>query len=511
MSISDGVNYLKNKLKKITDVFKSDIVEGYSILGENPYGNGSIISGITNIKAKNTAERNQNLILQDSINTIDISLNKATNDWKNKTNEYLGTDNKRKNYNIFVNKSIDTDNILTKPENTYCLKKDLDNQPWLQEAAGFNDAYPVPSTPGASNFTSYDNAKNACKLWAADSESNVFAVGKNNDNNYACYIKTNTPYGPNDFSANKIYTVPQVAYTVVTADQAINTNYSRAQLLYDGRLSVYNYTDTNGVLAGPTDVRYVQNMNVPESYGSCNSWFGGGINFTSITADYGQRCNNVSLVPSKVRYISLTPSTTGVIQISGLAVFGAKSGSGGKISELIRNTTVTKTVNASPNTNMNKPITNSITSNVKLNVNQIYNTPVDANNYWLLDLGVDYDISEIWYYNMAKTVAINITKTSGMIISWGTTFNSETNKMTNGSSYTLTANDITKNPKKIITSSTATPSPGSTIPTPNYIPARSFSNILAGAGTSTTGTSTGTTGTTSTTSTGTTSTGTGTV
>jgi len=128
---NDGVEWLKNKLIKINQVFSNeDGKEGYSILG-NQLGTptGTIIN---TIQQKKRDSYQSKLILDSSLNDVNNSLTTATGAWKAKTLQYLGDEsnyNKKRNYNIFVNRSLDPQDInVSDKYPSYCLRKAAEHQ-----------------------------------------------------------------------------------------------------------------------------------------------------------------------------------------------------------------------------------------------------------------------------------------------------------------------------------------------------------------------------------------------
>ena len=411
LRINDGVEWLKNKLIKINQVFSNeDVKEGYSILG-NQLGTptGSIIATIEEKKQKSFSDK---LILDSSINEVKSGLTNSTTAWKSKALDYLGDKanyDKKRNYNIFVNRSLDPQDINTLDQvyPSRCFKKGVGRQgEWLVESTEFNKAYPAPTTPGSSNFDSYSKAKDACKLLAADTGQILFGITKDATNtNYKCYtgVEDNLPT-IDDFSANNFYTVQKSAYTYATAVNTTEKNSSRAQLFYDGRLGVYNYElDNSGKPTNASTPIYNDQMNVPEGYAMCNPWYGGGIKFDSITANFGQNCNNMQNPPLKVRYVLIKHTSDKRIQISALAVYGSfKNQRSANLARYLQNgVTATSDPKLSWSPNPNDPIAGNLSNrNADRRRRGAYFSVLNKNAYWLLDLKQEAQIFQIDYYNV---------------------------------------------------------------------------------------------------------------
>lgn len=473
---NDGVEWLKNKLIKINQVFSNeDGKEGYSILG-NQLGTptGTIINTIQQTKRDSYQSK---LILDSSLNDVNNSLTTATGAWKAKTLQYLGDEsnyNKKRNYNIFVNRSLDPQDInIPDKYPSYCLRKGAENQGnWLVEAPGFNAAYPAPSTPGSSNFASYDSAKDACKLWAADTGSILFGLTKDATNTkYQCYVGGENPPTAEDFSANNLFTVQKSAYTYATAVDASVNNFSRAQLFYDGRLGVYNYKldpESSKPINATTPI-YNDQMNIPEGYAMCNPWYGGGIKFDSITANFGQNCNNIQTPPLSVRYVLFKHNSNKRIVISALAVYGMVRNQ--KSQNLARFSTLTG-VRAISNSNQsiaNNPANNPINGNLSnRGPGGVYISANGNDQYWLLDLQQVAQVYEIVYYNISwrRISTIDLNEAIGMTISLGTNLNEDGSLIVTKVLGPLT--NAARQPFPV--SAEASTSTGSTKLTPNYIP-----------------------------------------
>ena len=472
---NDGVEWLKNKLIKINQVFSNeDGKEGYSILG-NQLGTptGTIIN---TIQQKKRDSYQSKLILDSSLNDVNNSLTTATGAWKAKTLQYLGDEsnyNKKRNYNIFVNRSLDPQDInVSDKYPSYCLRKGAENQGnWLVEAPGFNAAYPAPSTPGSSNFASYDSAKDACKLWAADTGSILFGLTKNATNTkYQCYVGGENPATAEDFSANNLFTVQKSAYTYATAVDASVNNFSRAQLFYDGRLGVYNYKldpESSKPINATTPI-YNDQMNIPEGYAMCNPWYGGGIKFDSITANFGQNCNNKQTPPLPVRYVLFKqPKQGSRIQISALAVNGMVRNQ--RSANLARFSTLTgvRATALDTNYNPNNPISGNLSNR---GPSGVYFSDIkdNADAYWLLDLQQVAQVYEIVYYNVywRRMRQIDLDLAIGMTISLGTNLNEDGSLI-----VTKVLGPLTNAARQPFTvSAEASTSTSSTKLTPNYIP-----------------------------------------
>jgi hypothetical protein len=205
MGINQGTTYLKNSANKLLQGFKSKTQEGFDgILGKNN-DMANVISGET-IKTGTEMNNFNNNIAQ--YGTDYDALTKKTNLYLNDSeNSY----NLQKNYNVFINKSLNQDQIqetnqlgCVRATNAQANIKDIKEDP------NFKTAYP-------NNFTKYSDADAACKLWGADTGSIVYAVNKyGNGKDFQCFTGSGVKQDLQQ------YTKPNNLYTLIEGD--VNTN-----------------------------------------------------------------------------------------------------------------------------------------------------------------------------------------------------------------------------------------------------------------------------------------------
>ena len=227
--MQQGLKLLEGLKNKIKDGFSPNRPEGFSgILGSNTAMDSVLLSDQLKTQQVNTA-----------FNSNIQSYNSAYNGLKTKTEDYLNDPGnssdygKRKNYNIFINKSLNEGQI-TKTNRMGCVKlSTISNKFSLTADTAFTTAY--------SNLTTtYDDTEKACKLWAADSGSNVYALAKNADNTFKCY---HGKYGGDniDLANIEMYYKPVSLYRVLAP--IAGTKY-KCGLFRNGQFGRYN-TDLN--------------------------------------------------------------------------------------------------------------------------------------------------------------------------------------------------------------------------------------------------------------------------
>jgi hypothetical protein len=137
-----------------------------------------------------------------------------------------------RNYNVFINKSLNHAAITPKNQ-TGCVTSSSVLASNLTAAPGFDDAYNQTLKP----FSSFSDAKNACKLWAADIGQMVFAINKDSNNKYGCYTGGSLP----DLAS---YVKPKSLYTVLAG---VLGSSIKGGLFANGQI---------GVWAGQADPRW---------------------------------------------------------------------------------------------------------------------------------------------------------------------------------------------------------------------------------------------------------------
>lgn len=222
--LNQGLEYMKNNFNKITTIISSNTKEGfYGILNSNTKMKDRIDNDKANIETTKY-----------DINSHISNYNVSRNNLRQKTLDYLDTsnnDNTIRNYNLFIN-SIP--NPIISNYNSCVDTASLNND--MPHDINFNEAYPnistnttAPQTP--SNFSSFADAKEACKTWAIDKNKKVFAISKDQVNNkqYNCHIGDN----PN----TALFSKPTTAYQLV---DGTNINSNKGGLFKNGLIGVYS-------------------------------------------------------------------------------------------------------------------------------------------------------------------------------------------------------------------------------------------------------------------------------
>ena len=226
--IQQGVKYMNKKKEGMKDMFTRKR-EGFAgILGAND------TMDLVNNKELDATNANVYSLTQNitSFQTAGMNL-------QEKTNEYLNTDrtpkpgDPRRNYNVFINKSPPPPAMTANPvagtgtgaagtnTNGQCISiQSLGN--FLDSSAnGFDAAYP-------KNFKTFESARTACQMWAADLGFSYFGITKPVDT-FQCYTSNVAP-----LSVPTSYTSPGVLYTVATG-----TDTTAGGLFGNGQIGVY--------------------------------------------------------------------------------------------------------------------------------------------------------------------------------------------------------------------------------------------------------------------------------
>jgi hypothetical protein len=389
--LKDGLEWLQNKTKKI---------EGYrGIMGP--------IKDIDQINDTDPDIVNSEKLSTDLTNQITDYNTKFTN-LQDSTNNYLGTNKEgsfKKNYNMYVNKSMDMGKITsTAYSGGACIANGVSNAALqgLTDAStkGFDIAYPnnFPNTPAGSAA-----AINACKIWAADSQSSLpgsrkadsyFAVTKDNTNNkYKCYYGSQLTGTPSQYSSKKL------AYSV-----ASSTDATRGGLFSDGTVGVYNHLMTGTDVSNPYSAYTTSKLT---GYSTCDRLFGGSLNTSTISATLGANCTNVTNPPVKIRYVIIN-SSGNYIQIAQLVVMAFKDGIGQNVSnKQTNNKAVAHSGNGANQTNQTDSGFNGVNPNTAIDgtisargwPNLYASASPDRTEWWKLDLGQEYPVYQIDYYN----------------------------------------------------------------------------------------------------------------
>ena len=425
MSLSEGLNWINNQKKKIKEVLLTSSpfqMEGYGSKEGFAGILGPSIIDITN--EQETAKTNG---LTTSLQVDLQNYATANQALQEKTNKYLNSvpDTQGRNYNIFINKSVDYGDIKSTLDKSQCVDTSVILGSGLQDVgAAFYTAYP-------NNFSSVMDANDACKLWAADAGVPNFSIGKSTDNStYTCHVGT--------FSGKPSqYSVPQVAYVIASSNDA-----TLGGLFLDGTIGVYNAdASDNAAVAADTsaataagikaadktngksaseraadktkkmnnlyNVQLMKGSSVPNGYAVCDRFIGGALVAQSVLATLGANCSGDIGTPFDTRYVTIwsnPKNPDGYIQIAQIAVY---SYSDGKIINVAPGKTATDGW-GNQGYQGQSPAAMAIDgdlSNKKAgieNSSMIYRSVAGgAGMYWELDLGQDYPVFQVTYYNWA--------------------------------------------------------------------------------------------------------------
>ena len=159
---------------------------------------------------------------------------------------------------------------------------------------------------------------------------------------------------------------------------------------------VSNIPETPQLIADPYLFKTVNNE--PNGFSTCDKLVGGSINTKTINATYGKNCSTSTKKPLQVRYISIYANNAGdPVQISQLVVMAFLNG-------VEQNVANRGTITNSPSENNLDP---SIPVNGKTD-NKLYwssaksqavSTILNGVGFWYLDLGAEYPLTSITFYN----------------------------------------------------------------------------------------------------------------
>ena len=154
--------------------------------------------------------------------------------------------------------------------------------------------------------------------------------------------------------------------------------------------------------ANPRGLRTVNP--VPSGYDKCDIIMGGGVNKASLLASFGRNCSDNTLEPLKIRYIKIIPMDGRFLQISQIVV-------NAYVNNVITNVAGRGTTTATPSwqsvgdrpnyspTRSPKDIPIDGTLRVRT-YPDIYHAGYQFGVvFWELDLGKDYSVTQIVYYN----------------------------------------------------------------------------------------------------------------
>jgi hypothetical protein len=168
------------------------------------------------------------------------------------------------------------------------------------------------------------------------------------------------------------------------------TRGMRGGLFGNGQIGVYGRSTDSTIPVG------INTLNtVPAGYEGCHQFRGGGINKSSIKANFGRNCSNVTNPPANVRYIQVVSNEQGdCLQIAQLVVNAFVDG-------VLTNVAGRGTPIATDlfdGTSLTAPIDGTFAPR---NFPDIYHSTCQKYSYWQLDLGQDYSVTQIIYYNRA--------------------------------------------------------------------------------------------------------------
>jgi len=216
-AINQGTTYLKNSANKLIQGFTAKNREGFDgILGDNN-DMANVIGGEKTNTGTQMNNFNNNIAQYgtdyDALKTrTTLYLNNSENDYQLK-----------KNYNLFINKSLNQDEIKATNQmgcvTATSTQASLNN---IKEDPTFKTAYP-------KNFTKYEDAEVACKLWAADTNSPVYALNRNGKD-FQCFT------GSGITPKLQQYLKPNNLYTVVEGD----SNTVKGGLFGNGQIGAYS-------------------------------------------------------------------------------------------------------------------------------------------------------------------------------------------------------------------------------------------------------------------------------
>ena len=440
MSLSEGLNWIDNKAKKIKEVLLTSSpfqLKGYGGYDSKEGFGGILGPSIIDITNEQETARTNGLTTSLQVDLENYAT--ANQALQEKTNKYLNSvpDTQGRNYNIFINKAAGHSDIeSTLVDKGKCVEVSSVLAGGLNDAgAPFYGAYP-------NNFSSVVDANDACKLWAADAGMPNFAIGKSADNStYTCHVGS--------FSGNPSkYSVPQVAYVIASSNDA-----TLGGLFLDGTIGVYNadasdnIADTSAATAAGTstgtstgtgtgtsstgtstsrgatygtgaaetvvvpgkpknsnhyNVKLMTGSAVPNGYAMCDKFIGGALVAQSVQATLGANCSGDVGTPFSARYVTMWNNPNNpdsYLQISQIAVY---SYSDGKIINVAPLGTATDGWG-------NKGFGGSSTalaidgnlSNKTVETEVYRSLTGQPGTYWELDLGQEYPVFQVTYYNWA--------------------------------------------------------------------------------------------------------------
>ena len=377
-----GINYKKNQSQKIENLDLNKINE---TIGIDKYKSNTInnnnnkysiegfsgIIGSTEIDDKNIEEKKE---YEDNHIELDRKTSEYANTYKSleeKTRDYLKHEqvSKKRNYNIFSNQNPNSSELKDTYEGCYIKNNNLG-----PADSDFKQAYPASLELGE------DEINVACKQWAIDSGKSVYAVSKDDNDEYQCFTGSDV----NSAKNGGLYTVTKVASTLAESD-----NGMFGGLFKNGQLGIYYQDQTTKI-----NSESVTNTNKPpDGYEKCNLFTGGSVEPSSITADYGVNCTNVSKPPLMIKSIKFR-NPSNYIQIGQVAVYAYYNGKG----QNIANYGTTSVLNTWANKNMkDNPIDGDMIP--QRHPKGYHSSNASDKNYWRLDFDKEYPMYQFVYYN----------------------------------------------------------------------------------------------------------------
>ena len=130
--------------------------------------------------------------------------------------------------------------------------------------------------------------------------------------------------------------------------------------------------------------------NEPDGFSTCDKLIGGGINTKTINATYGKNCSTSTKKPLNVRYIKISANEFGdPVQISQLVVTAFLNG-------ISQNVATRGTITS---TGGDSGVDPSIPVNGKIDNVEYWKSGRALNNYWQLDLGTEFPLISLAFYN----------------------------------------------------------------------------------------------------------------
>ena len=421
-----------NQGKQLLNNINQKIQEGFENIKGDNYKNGANYRegfyGVSStdidasINILNAADNARLAAAKGTFDSYTTALSSAKQALNTKIGSYAANMKDNINYNLFSNRLLDYSDISMNGSGQ-CINSSLltqSNSGFTMDPR-FNTAYPTPAGIGSVNFASFNDAKNACQTWAYDDKKQLFGLTKRTGGGYNCYTSNAAP------SVQPAYITEKVAYTVASSYDA---NFGG--LFSNGQIGVYN-----GKLTGSNTVFVDGNSGVA----SCDIWNGGGINPYTITASYGRNCNNVgSSNPQKVQYIIISPGSEAKnIQISQIAVYAYVKGSSVNVAIKTAASHPSYSVKTKNGTGAEvSNLANALTAvdgvlATKSPPNCYLSTTNTTTNYWKLNLGKDYEVYRVVYYNRGDCCQTQ---------AYGMTIRLQNSAETNVAVYTLNSDRV---------------------------------------------------------------------